>query len=197
MRFILASNSPRRKELLENVHLDITVEPADVDESGIEAPVPSVLVMELASLKAANVAARHKKEDVLVIGGDTVVAVDNRILGKPKNEEEAKEFLKRLSGRSHEVYTGIAVARPRDGKVDAVFEKTTVRFRALSEADIEAYVLSREPMDKAGAYGIQGLGSLLIEGIDGDYFNVVGLPVCRLGQLLREEFDVELLAPPF
>lgn len=197
MQFILASQSPRRRELLTHLYLDVAVEPADVDESKITQMSPSLLVMELAGLKAAAVAAKHKKEDLLVIGGDTVVAADGMILGKPKDKKQAKEYLSLLSGRAHDVYSGVAVARTRDGKIESVYEKTVVRFRALSKKEIDAYIQSGEPMDKAGAYGIQGLGALLIEGIEGDYFNVVGLPVCRLGKLLREEFDIELMAPPF
>ena len=132
--------------------------------------------------KAAEVA--RTAPDALVIAADTVVTADDRVLGKPKNSEDAAAMLRFLSGRTHTVYTGVTVCR--NTQISTQHEATQVRFRQLTQEEISAYVASNEPMDKAGAYGIQGLGALLVEGIEGDYFNVVGLPVCRLGQMLTE-----------
>ena len=128
----------------------------------------------------------------VVIGADTMVFVDGETLGKPKSEEEARQMLRRLSGRSHFVCTGFAVVDNRNGKEACGVERTEVKFRSLSENEIEKYIQSKEPMDKAGAYGIQGKGALFIEGIRGDYFNVVGLPLCALSEMLKKEFDIEL-----
>lgn len=151
---------------------------------------PAQLVEELSRQKAREVAGASDPGD-LVIAADTVVAIDGRVLGKPHDREEACAMLSALSGREHTVYTGVTVCR--DDRMLTQHEATQVRFRPLSPREIRAYVDSGEPMDKAGAYGVQELGALLIEGIRGDYFNVVGLPLCRLGQMLSQ-FGVELLA---
>lgn len=178
---ILASASPRRRELLSLSPLPFTIEPA----KGTEPPVDPTLspeenVLRLAALKAEEVAARHP--EALVIGCDTVVAVDGDILGKPIDEEDAARMLRALSGREHAVYTGVCLLSPEGG--ERFCERTAVRFRSLSAQEIAWYVSTGEPLDKAGAYGIQERAAMFIEGIDGDYANVVGLPLCRLMQAL-------------
>ncbi len=173
---ILASASPRRKELLTLAGFAFTVETACVEESYDPSLSPEAVVMHLASVKSAPVARKHPEE--LVIGADTVVVLEEEILGKPKDEAQAKEMLRRLSGRVHQVYTGVCL---RKGEKSRCFhECTLVRFKPLTQTQIEAYVATGEPMDKAGAYGIQGRGCVLVDGIQGDYFNVVGLPVSHL-----------------
>ncbi len=194
MLYILASQSPRRIELLRNIGLSPKVVPANIDESQVKTDDPKELVTRLAMLKALHVAKSWAGRDCLVIGADTCVYIDGRILGKPASKDGAAEMLRALSGREHTVYTGCAAVRCTTMETSAICETTGVRFRELSEADVTAYVASGEPMDKAGAYGIQQLGSLLIEGVSGDYFNVVGLPVCALGRLLKREFDIDLLS---
>lgn len=182
---ILASASPRRRELLTLAGVDFTVKVADIDEIIPENASPDEVVMSLATQKAQAVA--KENADSVVIGSDTVVALDGVILGKPKNEENAAEMLRTLSGRSHTVYTGVAIIQGEKTKVFC--EATEVVFNKLSEEEILRYVATKEPMDKAGAYGIQGKGCVLVEKIVGDYFNVVGLPVSRLYRELRD-FDV-------
>ena len=191
MAIILASQSPRRRELLHQMGLtDFIIRPARGEEVIDPTLTPDRLVEELSRQKAAEVAAAAQPGD-LVIAADTVVAVEHRVLGKPHDRMEAEEMLAALCGRTHTVYTGVTVCR--DGLSVTQHEATSVRFRTLTPAEIAAYVATGEPMDKAGAYGIQGLGGLLVEGIQGDYFNVVGLPICRLGLILRQ-FGVEPLS---
>ena len=191
MELILASQSPRRRQLLGQIGLDhFIVRPARGEEIMDPALSPAQLVEELSRQKAREVAGASDPGD-LVIAADTVVAIDGRVLGKPHDREEACAMLSALSGREHTVYTGVTVCR--DDRMLTQHEATQVRFRPLSPREIQAYVDSGEPMDKAGAYGVQELGALLVEGIRGDYFNVVGLPLCRLGQMLSQ-FGVELLA---
>ena len=191
MSIILASQSPRRRQLLGQIGLDhFIVRPARGEEIMDPALSPAQLVEELSRQKAREVAGASDPGD-LVIAADTVVAIDGRVLGKPHDREEACAMLSALSGREHTVYTGVTVCR--DDRMLTQHEATQVRFRSLSPREIQAYVDSGEPMDKAGAYGVQELGALLVEGIRGDYFNVVGLPLCRLGQMLSQ-FGVELLA---
>ena len=188
VRIILASQSPRRRELLERMGiLNFEIIPARGEEVLDPALPPERLVEELSRQKAAEVAAGAAPE-ALVIAADTVVAVDGRVLGKP---EDAVRMLTALSGREHTVYTGVTVRR--GGEEATEHEATSVRFRPLTTEEIRTYVSTGEPMDKAGSYGIQGYGCLLVEGIRGDYFNVVGLPVCRLGRMLAR-FGVEPLA---
>lgn len=183
MRIILASQSPRRRELLGRMGItEFEVRPAKGEETAPAGLEPGALVEHLAEQKAAEVCRDAQSGDV-VIAADTVVACDGKVLGKPRDEGQAREMLRLLSGRSHTVYTGVAVCR--DGETLVEHEATQVRFRSLREEEIGQYVSTGEPMDKAGAYGIQGYGCLLVEGIQGDYFNVVGLPVCRLGGMLR------------
>jgi septum formation protein len=174
-RLILASSSPRRKELLENLRLNFEISKSDADESYDPGMPPEVIVMELARRKAEDVAKKHS--DSFVIGADTVVVYGKRILGKPKDEKEAIEMLTLLSGNTHSVYTGVAIVH--GSECTQFYEKTDVTFWELSEAEIHAYIKSGEPFDKAGAYGIQGLGSMLVKRISGDYCAVVGLPVSR------------------
>lgn len=193
--FVLASASPRRKELLEVMGLKFDIVVSNADESSVSADVPvGIYVQELALLKA-SATAKHllKRKKAVVISADTVVTLDGEILGKPSNEEEAERMLSRLSGRAHEVYTGYCVMRVSDGKTVCSSVRTTVMFKNLSKETIRRYIASGEPMDKAGAYGIQGLGSMLVKGIDGDYFNVVGLPVAALCDTLEEEFNINIL----
>lgn len=191
MSIILASQSPRRRELLGQMGIsDFIIRPAQGAEVVDPALSPAELVEELSRQKALEVSATAQAGD-LIIAADTVVAVDGRVLGKPHSRDEAVEMLTALSGRSHTVYTGVTVRR--DGEALTEHEATAVRFRPLTPAEIAAYAATGEPMDKAGSYGIQGYGALLVEGIEGDYFNVVGLPVCRLGQMLIR-FGVDALA---
>lgn len=192
MRIILASQSPRRRELLKNIGIDFEVMVDNSDEVIIAQELPKDSVLRLSLQKAKNVAERCNN-DSLVIAADTVVSIDDKILGKPKDEQEAKAMLRTLSGRSNTVYTGVTVIRTSDRKTVCDYVATDVKFRVMADSVIAGYVNSGEPMDKAGAYGIQELGALLIEGVSGDYFNVVGLPLCRLGEILTDEFGLKLL----
>ena len=190
MRIILASQSPRRRELLERMGIfAFEVIPARGEEVVHPGVAPARLVEELSRQKCDEVAAAHP--EALVIAADTVVSIDGRILGKPRSPAAAAEMLCVLSGREHIVYSGLTVRC--GGQAFTEHEATSVRFRTLSAGEIERYVGTGEPMDKAGAYGIQGYGSVLVEGISGDYYNVVGLPVCRLARLLAR-FGVDPLA---
>lgn len=189
MTMILASASPRRAELLSRLGLSYRVIAADLDESSIHAYSPSALVCALAEAKAKLVAATQPP-DVLILAADTIVVERNHVLGKPRDEQDAFDILCSLSGKTHTVFTAVCLSR---GEMRSVFfERSEVRFRKLSEAEIWRYIKTGEPMDKAGAYGIQGFGALLVEGIVGDYFNVMGLPLCRLGQELLA-FGVDVL----
>ena len=190
MKLVLASQSPRRKELLGRLGLEFTTKASQVDEEAFSAATPEELVKTLSREKARWVAQRES-EDAIVIGADTVVVLDGDVLGKPGSQAQAREMLRRLSGRVHQVYTGVSVCQG-DFTVTQV-EATQVRFRPLTEEEIHCYVRSGEPMDKAGAYGLQGLGALLVEGVEGDYTNVVGLPICRLGHILLQ-FGIDCLA---
>ena len=182
MTVILASQSPRRRQLLGQMGFtDFKICPARGEEVASPGLPPAQLVEALSSQKAAGVASAAEA-DAVIGAADTVVAVDDRGLGKPHSEEEAAEMLLPLSGREHTVYTGVTLRR--GSQIVTRHEATQVRFRSLTREEIDAYVATGEPMDKAGAYGIQERGALLVEGIRGDYFNVVGLPVCLVGQLL-------------
>ncbi len=175
-RIILASASPRRKELMELAGYDFEVICADIVEVVPENATPQEVVMSLALQKAQAVAAEHK--EAVVIGSDTVVALDGKILGKPHSEQEACEMLRSLSGRTHKVFTGVAIVC--GDKVKNFFDETDVEFYPLGDDEIKKYVATGEPMDKAGAYGIQGKGSVLVKKINGDFFNVMGLPIAKL-----------------
>lgn len=183
MAMILASQSPRRRELLGQMGFSFTVRPAKGEELAHPELTPAQLVEELARQKALEVSAEAEADDV-VVAADTVVAIDGVVLGKPHDKVHAAQMLSALSGREHTVYTGVAVKRGETLLVE--HEATQVRFRPLTEREIDLYIQTGEPMDKAGSYGIQGCGALLVEGIRGDYFNVVGLPICRLGRMLAQ-----------
>lgn len=190
MSVILASGSPRRRELLETIGIkDFIVRPAKGEENAGEYRVPEDIVIALSRAKAQEVAALSEHDDI-VIAADTIVWAGEKVLGKPKNAEDAEDMLRMLSGKTHEVYTGVTVIC--GDRMECEAECTEVCFRTLSEEEIRAYVEDGEPMDKAGAYGIQGKASLFVEKIIGDYFNVVGLPLCRLGQMLKA-IGVQLL----
>ncbi len=183
MKLILASNSPRRAQILRQGGFAFEKRVAETDET-LEAGIsPAEAVESLARQKGQAV---ERTEDEAVLAADTVVALDGRILGKPKSKDDAVEMLKLLSGRTHSVYTGVYIAK---GDQEFVFsEETAVTFFALTDAEICAYVESGEPMDKAGAYGIQGRGALFVEKICGDYLNVVGLPLAKTAKILKEIF---------
>ena len=184
MKIVLASGSPRRRELLSVVGIkDFEVCPAEGEEKAEEGLAPSEIVKSLSGAKAREVAAKFDGEAV-IIAADTIVWAEGRVLGKPHSKAEAFKMLKALSGKTHEVYTGRTLIK--DGKTVSQAECTKVEFRELCDDEINAYIATGEPMDKAGAYGIQGMASLMVKKIDGDYFNVVGLPLCLLGQMLKQ-----------
>lgn len=175
---ILASQSPRRRELMKYITEDFEVRVSEVDETLPDGISPAEAVVYLSKIKARPFA---DSGDV-IIGADTVVALGSKILGKPANKEDAARMLGELRGKTHSVFTGVTVIK--DGKEHSFYEETKVTFLNFSDAEIEKYVATGEPLDKAGAYGIQGYGALLVEKIDGDYFNVVGLPISKLNQVL-------------
>ena len=181
MDIILASGSPRRKELLTQLGLSFRVLVSDADET-VDKSLPPADQVALISLRKAEAVAGEAGPDALVIAADTIVALDGQVMGKPHSKEEAVQMLTSLQGKTHQVYTGLTLQRGQQTQTHV--ECTAVTFRPMTWAEIEAYVASGEPMDKAGAYGIQGLGALLVSGIRGDYCNVVGLPVFRLGGML-------------
>ncbi len=175
MKLVLASKSPRRSEILKNAGIDFTVRVADADETIPDGTKPQDAVVFLAARKAMAV---ERAEDELVLGADTVVVLDDKILGKPKDKDEAYKMIKSLSGRVHSVFTGVCAIG--NGISVTFAEETKVNFMPLIDEEIYTYINTDEPYDKAGAYGIQGLASKFIRGIEGDYFNVVGLPVSRI-----------------
>ncbi|MBR2743084.1 MAG: septum formation inhibitor Maf [Clostridia bacterium] len=187
MKLILASASPRRKAIFTDLGLDFEIVPSNADENTSERE-PSRAVMALSRQKAENVFSRTGKT---VVSADTIVVLDGQIMGKPKDEADARRMLRALSGRAHEVYTGICVKNAEKTVSRAC--RTTVRFRELSDTEIERYVRTGEPLDKAGAYGISGLGALLISGVEGDFWNVVGFPIATFGEVMREEFGMEIM----
>ena len=189
-RIILASNSPRRKELLGRMGIEeFKVSAPNVDESVEEGLSPARIVEELSQRKARAAAKKAGPKDI-IIAADTVVALDGSVLGKPRSEAGAFDMLSALSGREHHVYTGVTVLQGERAVTE--HEETAVQFRELAPEEIRGYIATGEPMDKAGAYGIQGRGALLVSGIRGDYSNVVGLPVFRLGRMLSG-FGIDLL----
>ena len=179
-RVVLASSSPRRRELLTLIGIPHVVLPADIDEAPYPNELPPVHAERLAREKAAVIAARET--DAVVVAADTIVVVDVEILGKPRDEADAAVMLRRLSGRAHVVLTAVAVAREQT--VVSGVESVGVTFRSLSDDEIGRYIATREPMDKAGAYGIQGFGATIVDRIDGDYFAVMGLALGRMVRLL-------------
>lgn len=206
-RIVLASGSPRRKELLEQIGIEFEICPAKGEEV-ITKNIPDEVVQELSRQKAMEVASgiaayneAHPDlvtpQDILVIGADTVVAYNGQILGKPKDEADARRMLTMLAGNVHSVYTGVTfVVMGSDGRTGAYTfaEKTDVHMFPMSEQEIERYIQTKEPMDKAGAYAIQGKCGIYIEKIDGDYYNVVGLPIARMYQTLKS-IGIDLYAP--
>ena len=181
MNMILASASPRRRELLEKFGVPFLIRAADIDETMDPGKAPYDEVGRVSRLKA--LATPREKDDIL-IAADTIVVCEGKVLGKPRDEADAADMLRLLSGRDHQVMTGCTVLR---GERHVTFtEVTDIHFRSLSDKEIARYVSSKEPMDKAGSYGIQGGAALFCERMVGDYYNVMGLPVCRLGQVLKE-----------
>lgn len=180
MKLVLASASPRRRELLTLAGFEYEICPADIDESLFEAADPSVTVRRLAEEKAKAVFASHP--GCVVLGSDTVVTYNGVILGKPENEQDAARMLRMLSGKTHTVCTGVAAVT--DGRLESFVSETRVTFYELTDGEIDAYIKSGEPMDKAGAYGIQGKGAVLVRCVNGDYSTVVGLPLSECARLL-------------
>ena len=186
---ILASQSPRRIELMREAGYDIRVIPADIDETPFDGEAPLTLVERLARAKAAAVAAEHAEPNELTVAADTIVTFDGKILGKPATEDEARTMLRELSGRTHQVATGVCIVKAGDTAAQSLsfVDVTDVTFYELTEEQIERYVASGEPMDKAGAYGIQGTGGrMLVHDISGDFYNVVGLPIARVARAIQK-----------
>jgi septum formation protein len=181
MRFVLASQSPRRQQLLQLLRVPFTVRPADIDEA-MDPNLPPQ--QEVARVCRAKAEATPREEEDVVIAADTIVVLEGKVLGKPADPEDAAAMLRSLSGRDHQVMTGLTVVRGHRAITHT--EITDVHFRPLTEEEILSYVQTGEPMDKAGSYGIQGFAAPFVEGIRGDYYNVMGLPVCRLQQMLRQ-----------
>ena len=190
-KLVLASQSPRRREIMKFVDLDFDVMPSDCDEN-IEYSSPSDMVSKLSFLKANDIANKIKNEDStnqhIVIGSDTTVYFEGEILGKPKNEEDAFNILKKLSGKTHIVYTGVTVIDTLNNKFETFYEETKVTFWDVTDEEINTYIATGDPMDKAGAYGVQGRGAFIVKKVEGDYFTVVGLPIAHLLQVLKK-FD--------
>ena len=188
MKLILASASPRRAEILRNAGIQFEICSRDVDESRLDNESPGDYVCRLALAKAVSAAERNPNldADALIIGADTVVVVGSAILGKPASSDDAKRMLRSISGRVHEVRTGLALLETSGMRQRVVQEITRVHFAHLGDQEIEGYIATREPFDKAGAYAIQGRGGRYVTRIEGCYFNVMGLPLARLWTLLRE-----------
>ena len=182
VRVILASGSPRRRQLLELIGIEHHVLPSNIDETLRPRETPRRHAERLAREKASAIATREP--GTITIAADTIVVINRKVLGKPRDEADARRMLSMLSGREHTVITAVAVARGR--KLRSAVEEVRVKFRRLREDEIDAYVATREPMDKAGAYGIQGFGATIVECVNGDYFAVMGLPLARLVTLLRD-----------
>jgi len=188
-RLILASKSPRRKYLLEQAGLTFSMIPSDFDESSVTMSDPDSYVRILAEAKAFDISEQHP--DCWVIGADTIVLIDNKILGKPGSNEEARSMLKQLSGKTHQVLTGYCICCKNKDTLFSETAKTDVHFKSLSEAEIDWYIQTDEPFDKAGAYAIQGIGTFLVKRINGSYTNVVGLPVCEVIEFLMKSGILE------
>lgn len=191
---ILASTSPRRRELLASLHIPFEVIPSEADETTPEQWEPERIVMELALRKAKAVQATLEPatREAVIIGSDTIVVLDGQVLGKPKDEAEAASLLRSLQGRSHDVYTAVACIDVITGRTEVEYRRTTVTMRTAAEEEIAAYARTGEGLDKAGAYAIQGLGSIFVTGIEGCYFNVVGLPLSLLSEMLGH-FGIHVL----
>ena len=193
-KIILGSQSPRRKELLENVGIDFEIIMAEGEEIvDLSLPFPEI-VKSLAEIKNEQVKNSPAcPEKAIIITADTMVVCEGEIMGKPKDEEDAKRMLKLLSGNTHSVLTGYCICDKETGKKRSGAVESFVKFRLLTDDEIDRYIKTKEPMDKAGAYGIQLKASMFVEEIHGDYFNIVGLPVERICKLLKEDFDISLL----
>ena len=188
MKIILASKSPRRKELLELLNVDFEIISADIDET-IDPTLPiSDEIARLSFEKACEVA-KHISDDAVIISADTIVELNGKVMGKPKDELDAAKMLKSLSGNTHNVLTAVTVMRGKKHNTQVV--TTAVTFRKLEDTEIFDYIKTKEPMDKAGGYGIQGIASKFVSRIDGDYYSVVGLPVCTLSVMLKD-FDINV-----
>lgn len=186
-KIILASGSPRRKELLDQMGLEHEIVVSDVDESGLDHLGPRELVQALASLKAQAVAKDlDMKKDRLVIGADTIVVLEGQILGKPKDELDAEKMLGLLSGKMHKVYTGVSLVDTGNNTEEVFVQASKIYMKDMSLDEIKEYILTKEPFDKAGSYGIQGRGGVFIEKIEGDYFCVMGLPIAKLYDCLKK-----------
>jgi septum formation protein len=204
VKLILASSSPRRQELIRMLDLPYEIKPSHVDENIAHDIPPENVVKELAFRKASATAenisnstpekpsCEHPSTDTIIIGADTIVVVDGHILGKPRHDDEAFTMLQMLQGRTHHVVSGVACIGISSGKKLTACRQTAVTMKPLSDASIRAYIKTEEPMDKAGAYAVQGIGATFVEHLDGDYFNVVGLPLSLLSDMLAE-FDVHIL----
>ncbi len=188
-KLVLASASPRRQELMEMLGFNFTIVPSKIDEEQYNHLGPVEMVKELARAKAEEVAALV--EDTVVIGSDTIVVLDDKVLGKPSDQTEARDMLRKLQNRRHSVYTGIAVWDTFSGQVVVDYDKTDVFMGSITDKDILEYVKTGEPMDKAGAYGIQGVGGIFVEKINGSYFTVMGLPIHKLVKILKD-FDISI-----
>jgi septum formation protein len=186
---VLASSSPRRRELLEKAGLEFSIDPSETEEKLDGSPEPEELARSISLMKARSAARRHP--DSIVIAADTLGVLNGKVLGKPADADHARLMLKQMSGKCHEVLTGFTIIDSGSGKMVSRVVRTKVYFKELSNGQIDKYVETGEPLDKAGAYAIQGLGAALVEKIDGDYFNVVGLPVLELAREL-EKFGIEL-----
>lgn len=190
MNIILASASPRRKEILENANVKFSIVSSSIEETTLAGESPCQMVMRLAFEKGIDVASRKRSD--LVISADTIVVLSNTVLGKPEDEEDAKKMISLLSGKTHQVITGISLIHLDSNKKIIDYVISNVKFKDLSEEDINDYIKTKESLDKAGAYGIQGYGALLVEEIHGDYFNIVGLPISKVSDLLKEHFSINL-----
>jgi septum formation protein len=193
-KIILASQSPRRRYLLERAGLKFAVMPSSIDETSVSISVPDVYVRHLAESKATDIAEKYPES--WVIAADTVVVVDGKCFGKPASPSEARNMLHRLSGRTHHVLTGYCVCHRASGFLFAETVKTDVLFKTLTTDEIDWYIQTGEPFDKAGAYAIQGIGTFLVKSINGSYTNVVGLPVCEVIELLIRERVIGFNEPP-
>lgn len=191
-KLVLASGSPRRRELLSGLGLAFEIIVSEADETVEEKVTPAEMVCKLAYRKASAVS--NTLQDGIVVGADTIVVLDGNVLGKPADKQNAVRMLRLLQGRTHIVYSGIAVLDAATGKNIIDYRATQVHMRTLTDAEIEAYVETGEPMDKAGSYAIQGIGSTIVDSIEGDYFTVVGLPMELLASMLTS-FDIHVLKP--
>lgn len=185
-KLILASRSPRRANILKQIGIEFEIIPSHADEETNVPAEPTQHVIELSRRKAKEISDQLNDSDGPILGADTIVAIGDKILGKPSDPTEAVAMLSKLNNNVHQVYTGITLIDPKNDKIISDYACTDVYFRQLRKEEITAYVATKEPMDKAGAYGIQGKGAILVEKIDGCYYNVVGLPVAKLLEMLKQ-----------